>query len=94
MTNTEDRMGYFIHKMRKQHFKPALRPQMHILTRRLLELDTTEDANNYRCYIYNQRRRELEGPSSAPRWWVATYRFNRYLLPMGAPEPAVKYFYR
>jgi hypothetical protein len=70
------------------------RPQMHVLTRRLLEIDTTADGNNHRCYIYNQRRREIEGPSSAPRWWACTYRFNRYLLPIGSPEPAVKYFYR
>lgn len=78
-----------------EHFpRPFFRPQMHILTRRLLEIDTSDDGNNERAYTYNQRRREIEGPSSSPRYWVATYRFNRYLLPVGAPVPAVKYFYR
>jgi hypothetical protein len=66
---------------------------MHVLTRRLLEIDTTDDGNNYRAYIYNQRRRELEGPSPYPRWWVR-YNFISYLSPLCAPERAVKYFYR
>lgn len=77
----------------RQYVRPFCHPQMHILTRRLLEIDTTNDGNNRRAFIYNQRRRELDTLGSGSRWWAAAYAFNSFLLPPGVKAPSI-YFFR
>lgn len=72
--------------------QPFLRPQMHILARRLQEIDTSPDGNRWRAYRFNQRRREFGWPNQGPRWWAAPYEGNSYLPPPPVKYPSV-YFY-
>lgn len=57
--------------------RPPIHPLQHVVTARLLEIDTTPIGNMERAYRYNRRRRELAyGSPNGPLSWLKC--FNRY----------------